>query len=142
MQPFQMNLKLQFRDICRLKLQWDEPVPAPMKEKILEAVSMFLPQFGMEKIKFQWKALFKEAEKTIFKIYWDGSKSGIGVCVIVKSVMKNGKVIYRLLQNKSKINSDGENTAPRSELTSCLVSTGVYSIMKTELKSWLVHIQV
>ena len=70
MQPFQMNLKLQFRDICRLKLQWDEPVQAPMKEQILEAVSSFL---YMDKIKFHRKALFKEAVKTTFKIYWDGS---------------------------------------------------------------------
>ena len=134
MQPFQMNLKLCFRDISRLKLQWDEPVPKQIKEKVLEAVSCF---FYMDKIKFHRKALFKEAVKTTFKVYWDGSKSAIGVCVIVKSVLKNGKVIKRLLQNKSKINSDGENTAPRSELTACLVSTRVYNIIKSKLKIFL-----
>ena len=123
MLPFQMNLKLMYRDISRLKLQWDEPVPKQIKERVLEAVSCFLGK--MEKLEFHRKALFKEAVKTTFKIYWHGSQFAIGVCAIVKSVMKNGKVIYRLLQNKSKINSDGENTAPNSEFTPCLVSTRV-----------------
>ena len=47
MAPFINNLKLVYRDICRLKMPWDEKIPENMMNRIIEALSYF---FKMETI--------------------------------------------------------------------------------------------
>ena len=128
--PYINNLKLIYRNICRLKIDWDQTVPEKIQERIVEVLSFF---FEMDKIQFTRKAVFMDAAKIKFKVYFDGSKQCIGVSAVVKNVLPNGKVIYRLLCNKSKICGEDINTAPRSELTACLVITRVYILIKEEL---------
>ena len=57
--------------------------------------------------------------------------------MVVRSTLPNKKVIYRLLCNKSKLVADDVTTAPRSELTACLVSSRVSSLIKEELGTFL-----
>ena len=72
-----------------------------------------------------------------FKIYFDGSLQAIGVSVVCLSELPNGQKIYRLLCNKGKILGNDVNTAPRSELCACLVSTRVYTLIMEQLKDFL-----
>ena len=81
--------------------------------------------------------VFLEAKNVTFKIYFDRSKSGIGVSVVVKSVLPNDEKIFRLLCNKSKLVQDDVNTAPRSELCVCLVSSRIYCLIKEQLQTFL-----
>ena len=115
-------------------MPWDEKIPENMMNRIIEALSYF---FKMETIEFARKVVFAEAEEIRFKIFFDGSKDLVGISVVVRSTLPNKKVIYRLLCNKSKLVADDVTTAPRSELTACLVSSRVYSLIKEELRTFL-----
>ena len=86
-------------------------------------------------IQFQRKAAFSEAKAIKFKIYFDGSKQGIGVSVVVRNTLPNDKVINRLLE--SRLVGEDVNTAPRSELCACLISTRVYSLITEQLQTFL-----
>jgi hypothetical protein len=118
--PYINNLKLIYRDIGRLQIELDQKIPEKIQERVIEALGLII---HLDKIQFTRKSIFMEAKEIKFKVYFDGSKQCIGVSVIVKNTLPNGEVIYRLLCNKSKICSESINTAPRSELTACLVST-------------------
>ena len=71
------------------------------------------------------------------KKIFDGSKDIVGISVVLRSTLPNKKVIYRFLCNKTKLVADDVTTAPRSELTACLVSSRVYSLIKEELRTFL-----
>ena len=101
---------------------------------MLEALSFFV---GIKNVQFQRKAIFPEAKKVTFKFYFDGSLQAIGVSVVCLSELPNGKKIYRLLCNKGKILGNDINTAPRSELCACLISTRVYTLIMEQLKDFL-----
>ena len=132
--PYLNNLKLIYRDICRQGLKWDQSIDDNMKSRVMEALELFI---GIEKIQFHRKAIFPESKKITFKVYFDGSLSAIGVSVICLSELPNGKKIYRLLLNKGKILGNDVNTAPRSELCACLISSRVYTLIMEELKDFL-----
>ena len=134
MAPYINNIKLIYRDVCRMGLNWDQEVPEEIKTRLLEALSFF---FMMENIEFPRKVVFSSAKSIKFMIYFDGAKSAVGVSVIVKSTFLDGTVRYRLLCNKSKLTGSDVNTAPRSELCACLISTRIYSLIKQELKTFL-----
>ena len=136
MAPYVNNLKLIYRDLCRISVNtsWDEGVPEKIKDRLEEALQHF---FNMEQVEFQRKAVFIQAKEIVFKIYFDGSKEGIGVSVLVKSILPNDEEIFRLLCNKSKLVGDSVNTAPRSELCACLVSSRIYSLIQEQLQTFL-----
>ena len=46
MAPFVNNIKLFYRDLCRMQTTWDQKVPEKIEERIFEALSFF---FKMEK---------------------------------------------------------------------------------------------
>ena len=70
-------------------------------------------------------------------IHLDGSKSGVGISVVVKSVLPNDEEIFRLLCNKCKLVGDDVKTAPRSELYACRISTKIYCLIKEQLQTFL-----
>ena len=109
-------------------MPWDEKIPENMMNRIIEALSYF---FKIKTLEFERKVVFAEAEEVRFKIFFDGSKDLVGISVVVRSTLPNKKVIYRLLFNKSKLVADDVTTAPRSELTACLVSSRVYNKGRT-----------
>ena len=92
--PYQNNLKFVYRDLTR-KLhmqnaspQWDVPVDKEIQERVLHALSFF---FLVEQIQFPRKVLFMDAVQIKIKIYFDGSKSAVGVCVIIQNILPNGQ---------------------------------------------------
>ena len=93
----------------------------------------------MEKVQFQRKVVFLEAKNIKFMIFFDGLKSGIGVSVVVKSVLPNDENIFRLLCDKSKLLEHDVNTNPRSKLFACLVSSRIYCLIKEQLQTFLQH---
>ena len=101
---------------------------------MIEALNFFI---NIENVQFHRKAIFPEANKVTFKIYFDGSLQAIGVSVVCLSELPNGQKIYRLLCNKGKILGNYVNTAPRSELCACLISTRVYTLIMEQLKDFL-----
>ena len=100
----------------------------------MEALSFIV---GIEKVQFNRKAIFSESNKITFKIFFDGSLQAIGVSVVCLNELQNGQKIYRLLCNKGKILGNDINTAPRSELCACLISTRVYTLITEQLKDFL-----
>ena len=120
MAPYVNNIKLIYRDVCRMNTAWDQEVTKKIEERIIEVLEYFLP-WQMERVQFARKTAFSEAKAIKFKIYFDGSKQGIGVSVVVKNTLPNDKVINRLLCNKSRLVGEDVNTAPRSELCACLI---------------------
>ena len=79
--PYVNNLKLIYRDLCRILLNtsWNEGVPDKIKDRLEEVLRHF---FKMEKVQFQRKVVFLEAKNIKFMIYFEGSKFGIGVSVV------------------------------------------------------------
>ena len=71
MAPFINNLKLVYRDICRVKMPRDEKIPENMMNRIIEALSYF---FKTETIEFERKVVF------------DGSKDIVGISVVVRQL--------------------------------------------------------
>ena len=93
--------------------------------------------FQKEKVQFQRKAAFSEAKAIKFQIYFDGSKQGRGVSVVVRNTLTNDKVINRLLLYKRRLVGEDDNTAPRSELCACLISPRVYNLITEQLQTFL-----
>ena len=67
--PYINNLKLIYRDICRQGTKWDEEISDNMKMRVLEALKHFI---DIEKVRFKRKAIFHNATKCTFKIFFDG----------------------------------------------------------------------
>ena len=57
--------------------------------------------------------------------------------MVVKSTLPNDKVINRLLCNRSPLDGEDVNTAPRFELCACLISTRVYCLITEQLQTFL-----
>ena len=105
MAPYVNNIKLIYRDVCRMNTAWDQEVTKKIEERIIEVLEYFFP-WQMERVQFARKTAFSEAKVIKFKIYFDGSKQGIGVSVVVRNTLPNDKVINRLLCNKSRLVSE------------------------------------
>ena len=60
MAPYVHNIKLIYRDVCRMQTIWDQEVSKKIEEWIVEALEYF---FQMENIQFQRKAVFSEAKR-------------------------------------------------------------------------------
>ena len=91
----------------------------------------------MENIQIQRKALFAESTHIKFKLFFDGSKQAVGVSVLVQNILPNNEAVTRLLCNKAKLCSDSINTAPRSEITACVISTRVKILICEQLAEFL-----
>ena len=136
MAPYANNPKLLYRILCRISLNtsWDEGVPEKIKKQTGRGFVTFLQDGKGEIPKISG---LSRSQKCHIQIYFDGSKSGIGVSVVVKSVLPNNEKIFRLLCNKSKLLGDDVHTAPRSELCACLVSSRMYCLIKEQLQTFL-----
>ena len=96
----------------------------------------------LEKIKFPRQVLFMNADRIHIWIYFDGSKQAVGPSVIIQNFLPDGTVVSRLLCNKSRLcTAQTGSTAPRAELTACLISSRVYSLIKDQLREFLEQFQ-
>ena len=57
MAPFLNNVKLIYRDLCRMKMEWDNEVPETIQEGIIKALSYF----------FQWKVFNSQENQYLWK---------------------------------------------------------------------------
>ena len=80
--PYVNNLKFIYRDICRQGTEWDKPISENMKLKVMEALTHFV---DIENVQFYRKAIFPEAKKLTFILYFDGSLQAIWVSVVCLS---------------------------------------------------------
>ena len=136
--PYLMNLKFLFRKLIHQELGWDDLLKG---DNLEEAKRYILLLFNLEKIQLPRQALFFNAKKITFQIFFDGSLQGIACTVLVKNQFQDGRIVTRLLKNKAKVTSHDCNTTPRSELLSALISSRLYEILKSELKDFIEEFQ-
>ena len=132
--PYKNNFKFIFRSISGQDLEWKDEVDDEVKAEMKKALTTFL---NMEDFKVPRQCVFGDAEEINFIFYFDGSLSGCGVSTVVKNIFTDQEPIIRVLKNKSKICGSDCNTAPRSELMSCLLASRVYDVLNVELKEFL-----
>ena len=111
--PYANNLKLIYRRICRLGLQWDDKITPDLMAKWIKACSFF---FKLQHIQFERKVVLNEAKCLIFMFYLDGLDTNNGVSIICRNILPNGEEVNRLLQNKVRINLSDITTTPLIEL--------------------------
>ena len=134
-QPYNNNLKSLFREVCRMELDWTDPIPQETQGKLLEALEFFLT---LNQVMFPRRAMFLESKLIEFCLYFDGSPTEhCGVSVLVRNVFHDGTELCRLLLTKARLGGSDILTAPRAELLACLMSTRLYLLIKDYLSSFL-----
>ena len=128
--PYANNLKLIYRRICRLGLQWDDKISPDLMAKLIKTCSFF---FKLSHIKFERKALLNETKCLISMFYLDGSDTNNGVSIICRNILPNGEEVNCLLQKKVRINSSDITTTPRSELAGAHLCSIMYSLLLNQM---------
>jgi len=131
--PFILIGKQILQQLCRDKVDWDEPISDQVRVKwerwrsdlleleVLEIPRCFVPnEFG---------------EPTSIELHHfsDASVNGYGQCSYVRLVNKSNHVHCSLAMGKSRVTPLKNVTIPRLELTAALVSTKVSSVLRQEL---------
>ena len=70
MAPYINNLKLIYRDVCRIGSKWDDEVSESIKQRVIEALSYFLM---MPAVEFPRKVTDSSATEVKFMLFFNGS---------------------------------------------------------------------
>ena len=132
--PYINNLKFIYSKVTKLDIDWKDEISTDLKAEMTKAITLM---FGIEKLKFPRRVAFIEATTIEVLFFFDGSLQGVGCSTVIKNIFKDKPPIIRLLKNKCRVTGKDCNTAPRSELMSCLIASRVYDILKFEMAEFL-----
>ena len=132
--PLNANLKFFTREVTELQAAWDTLLPEGIGARITTSVKIMLQA---EALSFPRQALFSEAAEISIDLYFDASMVGVGVVIAAKNTFSDGKIVYRFLKSKSKLNGRDIANCPRAELISSVVCVRLYNILLQDLNRFI-----
>ncbi|XP_028413668.1 uncharacterized protein LOC114536524 [Dendronephthya gigantea] len=131
--PVLLEGKSILQELCRIKLDWDDPVPEDMcirwckwKSELKELELFSIPRCYKPKA-------FGPIAKFELHHFFDASFKGYSQCSYLRLVDVNGKVHCSFVLGKSRVTPLKVVTVPRLELTAAVVSVKVSEQLHREL---------
>ncbi|XP_076624584.1 uncharacterized protein LOC143343501 [Colletes latitarsis] len=129
--PIIAHAKIIMQALWQLKLDWDESVPTD----IHTAWTQYCQELTLLRdISFCRQVTAKNYESVELHGFCDASERAYGACIYLRSTMKNGKTIARLLCSKSRIAPLKTITLPRLELCAAELLAKLYKAVITALR--------
>ena len=132
--PYTNNLKFLYSRAVKESLDWNQEVSKEIKVDMIKAIKIM---FNISHLKFPRQVAFIEATSIDIITFFDGSLTGVGCSTVIRNTFEDGKVITRVLKNKSKICGKEITTAPRAELLACLIASRLHDILRYEIGEFL-----
>ncbi|XP_026462759.1 uncharacterized protein LOC113365404 [Ctenocephalides felis] len=122
--PVVVKAKMIMQKIWKQKTDWDEEVPATIKEewKTLQNQFTLLKEIKIQRYMFNQEPI-KQIECHGFA---DASMAAYGACIYVRAIYNNNSISSRLLTAKSKVAPIKNVTLPRLELCAALLLARLY----------------
>ena len=131
--PIILTGKQILQEMCRDKLDWDDPVPENLRAK-WEKWRLDLPKLRHLQVKRCIKPDdFGKIRDIQLHHFSDASSTGYGQCSYIRLRDESGHVHCSLLMGKARVTPLKHITIPRLELTAALVSVNVSSVLQKEL---------
>ncbi|XP_053389066.1 uncharacterized protein LOC128552084 [Mercenaria mercenaria] len=131
--PFMLQAKNLLKDLCRLGLGWDDPVP----EKVVERWYLWLND--VEKLsdfsvtRCLKPSLFGKITSAVLHHFSDASESGYGIVTYLRLVDSDERVHCSFVIGKSRVAPLKQVTIPRLELTAATVAVRTDRMVKSEI---------
>ena len=98
--PITIRLKTAIKELFRLKIGWDDPLPEEQQEEWGKLISMMVHQ---GKVKFQRCTKPEDAVgRAELVSYWDGSDAAFAAAIYTRWKRKGGEVSVKLVASKAK----------------------------------------
>ena len=131
--PFVLPAKVILQDLCRLRIGWDDEIPALQLTR--------WPRWTAELPKLANFAVsrcvqpdgFGCVESAQLHHFADASNYGYGTATYLRLLNKDGHVHYTLMAGKSRVAPIKPITIPRAELTAATVSVRMNKMLITEM---------
>ncbi|XP_063592525.1 uncharacterized protein LOC134769716 [Penaeus indicus] len=121
------------QDLCRGKVEWDDPVPDHIKplwerwrNELCELQNLKLPRCYKPES-------FGEIKSVELHHFSDACQDGYGQCSYIRFVNVNDEIHCSLVMSKSRVTPLRAVTIPRLELTTAVVSSKVSVMLRKEL---------
>lgn len=130
--PIVVTAKIFIQELWKLKFDWDQALPESMHTKWI-SFRKELDELKQLKIS---RHIFngEKAGAVQLHIFSDASEKAYGAAAYLRSVMKNGTVLTRLLCAKSRIAPLKTQTIPRLELCAAVLGAQLATRIKTDLQ--------
>ncbi|XP_060605456.1 uncharacterized protein LOC132757974 [Ruditapes philippinarum] len=131
--PFMLQAKNILKDMCRLGLGWDDPVP----EKVVERWCLWLKD--VEKLsdfnvtRCLKPSHFKEIKTASLHHFSDASETGYGIVTYLRMVDSKDRMHCSFVIGKSRVSPLKQVTIPRLELTAATVAVRTDKMLKSEI---------
>ena len=130
--PFTIIAKQHLRETWKLKLDWDEDMPAYMKKNWCE---FFSNMFEMEDLKFPRCLRPDDAEGNPWLVILsDGSDLAYGCAAYASWKCNSGKIKMRLIMAKSRIAPVDKVSTPRMELNGAVIAKRCRVVIEKEMR--------
>ena len=132
--PFMLPAKRLLQDLCRVKLDWDDPIPQKHKVRWKRWMADLpkLSQFSVDRcVK---PAGFDFISSSQLHNFSDASEAGFGSVSYLRLVNGQGAVHCSFLCAKSRVAPQKTITIPRLELSAAAISVKQDKVLKRELE--------
>jgi hypothetical protein len=136
--PLVVRVKMLFQEMWKVKLGWDDPVPAA----VAEAWENFMSELNQVKVikipRYYFKDVQGSFSSTQVHVFGDASKLAYGSVAYLRVVGQNGVITTRFLASKSRVTPVKGCTMPRLELLAALITARLADYLRSALNlhSW------
>ncbi|XP_044019550.1 uncharacterized protein LOC122859932 [Aphidius gifuensis] len=122
--PVVMTAKIVMQQLWSINIDWDEPVPSPIKDEWLT----FYNQLQLlNDLSFKRHTILNDTTSIQLHGFCDASEKAYGACIYLRSIDKKGKVYTQLLCAKGRIAPLKTLSIPRLELCGALLLASLYT---------------
>ncbi|XP_037942534.1 uncharacterized protein LOC119675408 [Teleopsis dalmanni] len=130
--PVIVKAKIFIQHLWQLKLSWDEPLPTDL----CTTWSTFRENLStLENLQVARHIFRGEVpSSTQLHIFADASEKAFGAAAYVRAILKDGRIIVRLLCAKSRVAPLKKQTLPRLELCAAVLAAELSARVKSDLQ--------
>ena len=121
------------QQICKDKLDWDDPLPDSLKDQWKQWASDLIKPRHVSISRCLKPSDFGQAVEVELHSFSDASLKGYGACCYLRQVNGNGQVHCALVMGKARVTPLKAITVPRLELTAAVTAARLSGFLTQEL---------
>ena len=118
--PVVIRLKVFLQELCKVKLDWDQPLPSDLEKKWRLLVSDLREGWPISIPRCYWSSISGKVSSSMLCGFCDASQKAYAAVVYLRSTTDSG-VSVRLVASKTRVSPLKKQTIPRLELLSALL---------------------
>jgi hypothetical protein len=131
--PFLLKGKQILQELCRRKVDWDDPLPPELKLKWNSWKADLQNLCDVEVNRCMKPSNMSEIKTAELHHFADASTTGLGACSYLRLIDRNGMVHCSLVMGKSRVSPMKITTVPRLELQAAVLATKLSCLINKEL---------